>query len=145
MYTFFFIYVSVLDVLHVLVKYTPGMVNSVTTSGQMAGSTPLHLACIFDNLEAVRLLLNSGADVNANEALYNWTEGNTPLHFAAFAAADAKSNRTDKIFDLLIRRGAKVNALDEKSKFFLFFFSLSFDVVISYFFFVFLNTKNKYK
>ena len=42
------------------------------------GSTPLHNACYYNNPEAVKLLVERGADV---EAIYR-TTGHTPLHEA---------------------------------------------------------------
>ena len=42
------------------------------------GNTPLHYACIYNNPEAVKLLVERGADV---EAIRRST-GHTPLHTA---------------------------------------------------------------
>jgi ankyrin repeat protein len=41
------------------------------------GWTPLHFACLDDNLECAELLLDRGADVEAKT-----DDGWTPLHFA---------------------------------------------------------------
>ncbi|HKK71925.1 MAG TPA: ankyrin repeat domain-containing protein [Candidatus Krumholzibacteria bacterium] len=64
------------------------------------GFTPLHLACFFAHLDAVDLLIDSGADVNVpadNESAVR------PLHSAA-AGGDSD------IVGLLLRDGASVNA-----------------------------------
>jgi ankyrin repeat protein len=60
------------------------------------GSTLLHHAAGFGNLATLKLLLDSGADVNAQNRL-----GSTPLHWAV---ADEEKVR------LLLERGASVNA-----------------------------------
>ncbi len=58
-------------------------------------STPLHHAAAFGNLETLKLLLNSGADVNAKNRL----EG-TPLHWAV---------RNHEKMGLLLDHGAHIN------------------------------------
>jgi ankyrin repeat protein len=65
------------------------------------GWTPLHLAAFFGKKDAVRLLLNLGADVNARST--NPME-NTPLHAAA-AGRDTESAK------ILLEHGANANAL----------------------------------
>ena len=66
------------------------------------GWTPLHLAAFFGNLEAARLLLESGADVHAvsQNALTN-----TPLH-AATAGKHAD------VAMLLLENGARIDVVD---------------------------------
>lgn len=65
------------------------------------GSTPLHCACWKGHEAVVRVLLDAGADVNAENANEHW--GTTPLHAAAHA------NRR-RIAELLIAQGANINA-----------------------------------
>ncbi len=63
------------------------------------GDTPLHWPAHNGYLEIVRLLLDSGADPNAEES--NWI-GGTPLHWA--------SERNPAIIRLLVAYGADPNA-----------------------------------
>ena len=65
------------------------------------GGTPLHCAAWKGHVEAVRLLLDAGADVHAKST--NDHYGDTPLHAAAHG------NHKD-VVALLIARGANVNA-----------------------------------
>jgi uncharacterized membrane protein len=44
-------------------------------------NTPLHLVCVYGNIEAAKLLIKGGAKVGAKNK-----DGNTPLHLAAFFA-----------------------------------------------------------
>ena len=71
------------------------------------GSTPLHWATWKGHLAIVSLLLDAGADVNAQNHNDHW--GTTPLHAAAHANQAA-------IAQLLIARGAEVNAQDLNGK-----------------------------
>jgi uncharacterized protein len=64
------------------------------------GWTPLHLAAFFGKLDAARLLLNKGAEVNARST--NAME-NMPLHAAA-------AGRHADLVQLLIDHGASANA-----------------------------------
>lgn len=67
------------------------------------GETPLHIAAENDNIEGVRILLNAEADVEAQDR-----KGATPLFHAASVRFERQSKRG--ILNLLIERGAKVNA-----------------------------------
>ena len=67
------------------------------------GSTPLHCATWKGHEPVVVLLLQAGADVNAQNQNEHW--GSTPLHAAAHANQTA-------IAQLLIDHGAEVNAKD---------------------------------
>lgn len=69
-----------------------------------SGGTPLHLAVASGQLEAARLLLKHGADIEARAAD---EYGGTPLHWAAFVG------RLDAV-QFLIKKGAKIEAADRK-------------------------------
>ena len=69
-----------------------------------SGATPLHLAAATGQLEAAKLLLEKGAEIEAKAA--DEYKG-TPLHWAAFVA------RLDAV-KFLIDAGANVNAKDQK-------------------------------
>lgn len=71
------------------------------------GSTPLHCAVWKGHQAAVELMLERGADVNAQNQNDHW--GTTPLHAAAHANQAA-------IAKMLIERGADVNARDLAGK-----------------------------
>jgi ankyrin repeat protein len=66
------------------------------------GWTPLHLAAFFGHLEAARILLDAGADV---DALSQNALGNTPLHAAT-------AGRHSHVALALIERGANPHAVD---------------------------------
>jgi ankyrin repeat protein len=66
------------------------------------GWTPLHLAAFFGNLDAVRVLLESGADVHA---VSSNSLTNTPLHAAT-------AGRHSEVALLLLNHGADPAALD---------------------------------
>lgn len=77
-----------------------------------AGSTALHGACYWGSVEAARLLLNHGADVNAATA-----DAFLQIHplGCAVATPDVPSPGQDEtvvlqLVDLLLDRGAQVNA-----------------------------------
>ncbi|MCB1097244.1 MAG: acyltransferase family protein [Verrucomicrobiae bacterium] len=67
------------------------------------GITPLSWAALVNNIEATRLLIEDGADVNAR----NISDGATPLHAAVFLGRDEIALR-------LLDAGAKVDARDNQ-------------------------------
>lgn len=77
---------------------TPGAVQAYAYDGW----TPLHLAAFFGQLDAARLLLDSGADVHAisRNALTN-----TPLHAAT-------AGKHSEVALLLLENGARGDAVD---------------------------------
>lgn len=76
----------------------PGAVNAFAYDGW----TPLHLAAFFGQLDAARLLLDAGADV---EAVSHNGMRNTPLHAAT-------AGKHEPIALLLLQRGANPHVLD---------------------------------
>lgn len=60
-------------------------VNEPLTASNLTG---LHLACCKGDLEAVKLFLEKGADVDSRD-----TAKRTPLHFAASSGADIEMLR----------------------------------------------------
>ncbi len=66
---------------------------------------PLHFACYHGTIEIVRILLDAGADVNAQPKKIGTNYHGTPLHNAA------SGGRAD-IAKLLLEHGAAVNAED---------------------------------
>ncbi|HLX45699.1 MAG TPA: ankyrin repeat domain-containing protein [Bryobacteraceae bacterium] len=74
--------------------------RSLVSALSSDGWTPLHLAAFFGKLEAARLLLNKGAQVNARST--NPMQ-NMPLHAAA-------AGKHSEIIKLLLDHGASANA-----------------------------------
>jgi len=85
------------DRVKTLIKQDPSVMSAKDTDG----STPLHCACWKGHDAVVVILLEAGADVNAENSNEHW--GTTPLHAAAHA-------NQKKIAELLIAHGAKINA-----------------------------------
>lgn len=86
------------DRLAMLIASDRASVNSWSTDGW----TPLALASFFGQREAARLLIAAGADLHAvgrNET------ANTPLHAAV-------AGKRQELIELLIERGADINAQD---------------------------------
>lgn len=67
-----------------------------------SGNTPLHIAATYESKKIVQLLLDNGADMEAENS-----SGETPLHLAA-------SQGSLSSLELLLRRGALINAQDKK-------------------------------
>ena len=63
------------------------------------GRTPLHEACLEENFDAVKVLVEAGADLEATD-----NEGKTPLHLAW--------NLSYTMAELLLEKGANPNTAD---------------------------------
>jgi len=74
------------------------------------GKTPLISAALYGDTEAVRRLLDNGANVKARDAF-----GRTPL-IAATATWKGPMDCTIEIVRLLLDRGADVNAQNKKGR-----------------------------
>jgi ankyrin repeat protein len=83
------------------VKQLLAMESSLVSVRDSDGSTPLHCACWKGHESVARVLLEAGADVNAENANEHW--GTTPLHAAAHA-------NQKKIAELLIAHSANIMA-----------------------------------
>jgi hypothetical protein len=72
----------------------------------LIGATLLHLAAEYGNLNAARVLIEMGADVNAQAAVdENGFNGHTPL----FHTVNSLFNRSEPIMRLLLAAGAQVD------------------------------------
>jgi|ERR1044072_2255460 ankyrin repeat protein len=81
--------------------------KSLINARDKDGSTPLHCAVWKGHEPVVSVLLEAGADVNAQNENDHW--GTTPLHAAAHANQAA-------IAQLLIEHGADVGAKDREGR-----------------------------
>ncbi|TET36580.1 MAG: hypothetical protein E3J72_08320 [Planctomycetota bacterium] len=66
-------------------------------------TTPLHASVEIRNLQLVKLIIDSGADIDAKSPA---NRGSTPLHLAALVGKK-------EIVEFLIKRGADVNATND--------------------------------
>ena len=85
-----------------MVVKTYGESQQLSTEAK-APDISIHKAARSGNIEAVKLLIANGADVNARDK-----DGETPLH-------KASSRGEKEIIELLIAKGADVNAKDNSS------------------------------
>ena len=77
------------------------------------GQTGLHVCCIWGNHECLQILIEAGADLNAQNTL----TGATPLHFAAdddTGRGDAKGRRI--CLQLLLDAGADKDIQDSRGR-----------------------------
>lgn len=68
------------------------------------GRTPLHLACLFADLDAVRILIERGADVNIKDA-----NGSTPIYTLGKCSINqVDEDRLKEITEILMEHGANI-------------------------------------
>lgn len=88
-------------------KLHPGVCETLINAGgeidvrDINKTSPLHTACLFENAEAVRILLENKSDVSAKDEL-----GIQPIHIAA-------ENGDETIIQYLLDYGADIQAEDE--------------------------------
>jgi ankyrin repeat protein len=86
-----------------LIRYRTSMVSAFTP---LLGASLLHVAAEYGNLQAARVLLETGADVNATAALDDHgLNGHTPL----FHTVNSNANRSAPLMRLLLDAGASVD------------------------------------
>jgi ankyrin repeat protein len=86
-----------------LLGHRASMVSAFTP---LVGASLLHVAAEFGNLQAARMLLDMGADVNATAGVdEHGLNGHTPL----FHTVNSNGNRSAPIMRLLLDAGARVD------------------------------------
>ena len=75
------------------------------------GQTLLHKAAYMGVEDALRALIEKGADVNAKD---KW--GDTPLHSAAIKGSEGAGPAFSKVVNVLIEKGATVNARNKEGE-----------------------------
>jgi ankyrin repeat protein len=86
-----------------LIEYRTSMVSAFTP---LIGASLLHVAAEFGHLQAARVLLDMGADVNATAAVdEHGLNGHTPL----FHTVNSSANRSAPLMRLLLDAGAQVD------------------------------------
>jgi ankyrin repeat protein len=76
------------------------LINQKVNLELNSGTTPLIIACCYNNYEIVIELLNAGANINFRDE-----DGRTPLFYA-------KLRNNQELVDLLIDEGASINLVD---------------------------------
>ncbi|WP_343288923.1 ankyrin repeat domain-containing protein [Wolbachia endosymbiont of Encarsia formosa] len=88
------------EILEILLQAISQCGASVDIEDELTGQSPLHIAAMSDNVEAVELLINYGANVNHKDVL-GWT---------TFYCASARGNK--KVINYLIAHGASIETND---------------------------------
>lgn len=87
----------------VLIRHTTSMESSFTP---LIGASLLHVAAEFGNINAVRALLDAGADVNARASVdEHGLNGHTPI----FHTVNSAWNRSAPIMHMLLEAGASAD------------------------------------
>ncbi|HZO88044.1 MAG TPA: ankyrin repeat domain-containing protein [Chthonomonadaceae bacterium] len=94
---------AALDADPCLLEHRTTMISSFTP---LIGATLLHVAAEYGHLNAARVLVEKGADVNATAARDEYgLNGHTPL----FHTVNSHDNRSEPIMRLLLEAGAKAD------------------------------------
>ncbi|XP_014611333.1 PREDICTED: ankyrin repeat and death domain-containing protein 1A-like [Polistes canadensis] len=93
---------------HAAVAGHPGVISAICNipktelnATDQKGQAPIHCACTEEHLEAVKVLIELGANINAQD-----NEGNTPLHVAT-------RMRQIEMVQLLLKVGANIDLTDQ--------------------------------
>jgi hypothetical protein len=98
------------DAIKAAVAATPSILDHRTTLvsafTSLVGVTLLHVASEYGNLEAARVLIEAGADVNSPAAVDEYgLNGHTPI----FHTVNSNRNRAEPIMRLLLLAGARAD------------------------------------
>lgn len=110
-------YVGNIEIIHLLIERGMDISKNAFNEDSPNKWTPLHVAAIRKNLDAIKLLLNFGAEINAGLDSFVYTPGHgrgfaTPLD-AALSNLTYDDKNNDEIFELvrfLVAHGAKANS-----------------------------------
>lgn len=86
---------------HVQRVREPNAIEILVAARNDAGETALHMAALNGNFLSTRILIDSGSDIQAQDAMNGWT----PLHYAA-------RRGSLKVMAALLQAGANPNAVD---------------------------------
>jgi ankyrin repeat protein len=98
------------DALRAALREDPALINHrtsmVSTFTPLIGASLLHVAAEFGNLNAARVLLDAGADVNARAA---FDEYGLNAHTPIFHTVNSARNRSAPIMRMLLDAGARAD------------------------------------
>jgi len=95
----------------VLVKYLVSKGADVTLK-DTTGRTPLHIEAFRGKVENAEFFIKNGCDINEPDVLWD----HTPLHYAIKAEYTHKTGEYEKTVELLINKGANLNAKDRNGE-----------------------------